>query len=57
MLEIIILLIFLSFYFLPSFIAYNRENKNVLAITVLNLLTGWTLIGWVLALVWALKNE
>lgn len=40
--------------FLPSIIAFARRHHNRIAILVLNVLLGWTLIGWVLALVWSL---
>jgi uncharacterized membrane protein YqaE (UPF0057 family) len=42
-------------YFLPSIIAAKKRNAG--AIFVLNLLLGWTLIGWVAALVWAVSAE
>lgn len=42
-------------YFIPSIIAYNK--KNATAIIALNLLLGWSFIGWVVALVWALKKD
>jgi len=45
------------FYFLPFAIAFNRKRVNSGAIFALNLFLGWSLIGWVLALVWALKEE
>ena len=38
-------------YFLPSFV--GRHKRNAQAIAVLNLLLGWTIIGWIIALVWA----
>ena len=50
-------LIILLLYMAPSFVAGLRHHKNTNAITVLNLLTGWTLIGWVAALVWASTNN
>ncbi|MGC3506764.1 superinfection immunity protein, partial [Pseudomonas aeruginosa] len=40
-------------YFLPAIIAENRKHHNKRAISVLNLLLGWTFVGWVAALVWA----
>lgn len=40
-------------YFFPGFIATGRGHQNQLAIWVLTLLLGWTLLGWVWALVWA----
>jgi len=45
------------FYFLPFAIAFNKKRANAGAIFALNLFLGWTLIGWVFALVWALKDE
>ena len=45
------------FYFLPFAIAFNRRRANTGAIFALNLFLGWSLIGWVVALVWALKEE
>ena len=57
--EIVILIIILGicFYFLPSFIAYKKKKRNSVAIFALNLCLGWTLIGWVISLVWALAYE
>ncbi len=45
--------LFLLFYFLPSIVAICRGHHNAAAIAVLNLLLGWTCIGWIVALVWA----
>ena len=45
------------FYFLPSIIAVARSKRDTAAIFVLNLFLGWTAIGWVIALVWALKQD
>jgi hypothetical protein len=45
------------FYFLPSIIAAARSNRDLVSILVLNLLLGWTAVGWVVALVWALKLD
>jgi hypothetical protein len=43
----------LILYFLPTIVASNRRHPNTTAIFVLNLLAGWSFIGWVGALVWA----
>jgi len=40
-------------YFLPWAVAATRGKSNSLAIGLLNFLLGWTLIGWVVALVLA----
>jgi hypothetical protein len=48
------ILIFL-FYFLPTIIGLWKENS--VAICALNLFVGWTVIGWVVALIWALTEN
>lgn len=47
----------LMIYFFPAWVARDRRKANLGAIFALNLLTGWTFIGWVVALVWALTND
>jgi ABC-type transport system involved in cytochrome c biogenesis permease component len=44
----------LAIGFLPTFIALARHHHNSLAIFALNLLLGWTGIGWIAALIWSL---
>ncbi len=44
-------------YFLPSIIALARSKRDILAIFLLNLFLGWSVIGWIVALVWALKTD
>jgi hypothetical protein len=44
-------------YFLPAIIAFARSKRDAVSILALNFLLGWTAIGWVIALVWALKND
>jgi len=44
-------------YFLPSIIAALRKKRNLAAIIILNILTGWTFIGWIAALVWSITND
>ena len=45
----------LALWLLPVFVAIRRHSPNVTAILWLDLLLGWTFVGWVVALVWALK--
>lgn len=40
-------------YFLPTINAKSRKHPNVSSIFLLDLFLGWTLIGWVVALVWS----
>lgn len=52
--EGVLLLVALGFiYFLPAGVASGRGHQSSGAILVLNLFLGWTLLGWVAALVWA----
>ncbi|MGA8621038.1 MAG: superinfection immunity protein [Candidatus Sulfotelmatobacter sp.] len=44
-------------YFLPSIIALARSKRDIAAILLLNFFLGWTVIGWVVSLVWAVKTD
>jgi Superinfection immunity protein len=44
-------------YFLPAIIAAVRSKRDTLAIFLLNLFLGWTFVGWIVALVWAVKAD
>ena len=43
-------------YFLPSIIAINKKNKNIVTIIIINLFLGWTVIGWIFTLIWVIKK-
>jgi hypothetical protein len=45
------------FYFLPAILAFARNKRDTTSILLLNLFLGWTFVGWVIALVWALKQD
>ena len=42
------------FYWLPTIIAIARHTHSALGVAALNFFLGWTIVGWVLALLWAL---
>jgi len=44
-------------YFLPSIIAFIRRSHSAAGIFLLNLFLGWTFIGWVVSLVWAIASR
>ena len=47
----------IALYFLPGLVSViNRKRQNG-AIWTLNVLLGWTMIGWVIALVWAMMKD
>ena len=43
----------LMLYLAPAIIADARERKDAFAVTLVNILLGWTVIGWFAALLWA----
>lgn len=43
-------------YMLPTIEAKLRGHTNIASIALVNLFLGWSLIGWVVALVWAFKK-
>ncbi len=50
-----VLIIIVVLYFVPAFIARNKRNSS--AIFWLNFLLGWTFLGWVGALIWAMTLD
>jgi hypothetical protein len=53
--EFLIYVLAIGLYFLPTIIAYNKSF--IMQVFLLNLLLGWTVIGWVIAIIWAVKEE
>lgn len=49
----VILAMLVALYFIPTIVAKVRNHPNTTAIAILNVLLGWTLLGWVAAMVWA----
>jgi cytochrome c biogenesis protein CcdA len=58
--KIILLVVFLFVglvaYFVPSIIAVKRDHHNRAPIMIVNILLGWSFIGWVVALAWSLSQ-
>ncbi len=50
-------LFFILLYFTPSIVAFSNKKSNTTAIVVLNFFLGWSLIGWIIALVWAVSKD
>jgi hypothetical protein len=40
-------------YLLPSYVAVLRCHDRAVAVTMANVLLGWTIVGWVGVLIWA----
>ncbi len=44
-------------YLVPTMIAVMRGHANTGPIVIVNIILGWTMIGWVVALAWAFSNQ
>jgi len=49
--------IIFSLYFVPVALAFVRKAKPFAGIAIVNVLLGWTILGWIGALVWASVAE
>lgn len=47
----IMIVISAALYVLPSLLAWKNESPRRTRITLINLLLGWTIIGWIVAMV------
>ena len=42
-------------YFMPTIVGHN--HRNVLSIFLVNFFLGWTVIGWIVAMIWACSAD
>jgi len=54
---VVLVPLFLIAYFIPFFVAVGRKHRFITAIGLINLLLGWTLIGWLAAMIWAVNRD
>lgn len=47
----------ITIYFAPTAIARSRKHNNLRSIAVVNVFLGWTIVGWVAALSWAVSKD
>src|SRR3990167_8504312 len=52
---LVLVIVAFAIYFLPGLLSTNKRHTS--AILALNLFLGWTLVGWLGALIWALVDE
>jgi len=55
--EIAFLMVLAALYFFPIILAFGRRHRSAPAIAAVNILLGWTLIGWLWALIWSLTGN
>ena len=46
----------MAIYLIPTIIAFARKVPSTASIAIIYIFLGWTIIGLVVALIWALKN-
>ena len=54
--DLLIIVLIFAAYFLPTLVAFLRQHRNMFAIFLLNLLLGWTALGWVGSLIWSIMK-
>lgn len=52
-LNLVLFLLAIAIYLLPSILAFWRDCESALWIAVLNVFLGWTVIAWFVAIGWA----
>lgn len=56
-LTIVLVLVGIFLYFLPTIAVYHYKRREPAPIIVINLLLGWTVIGWIVALAMSLSTQ
>ena len=54
---VIVCLISLAIYLIPTIIAKVKRKRNLSGIALLNIFTGWSMVGWIISLVWAVSPD
>jgi len=50
-------LIGVTVYLIPVIVAFRRHHRERNGIMILDLLFGWTFIGWAIALIWSVSRN
>ncbi len=54
---LLVSLIGTAFYVLPLLIAIKVNHRNKVGIIIVNIFLGWTFLGWIISLVWAVNKD
>ena len=54
---IALVLIVLALYWLPSIVGFRRRSPDLVRVVVTNALLGWTVVGWLVAMVLAARTQ
>ena len=50
-------IVLVSCYFMPTIVALVRDKRGAGGVALVNFFLGWTVIGWLLAFVWASSGK
>ena len=50
-------IVLISCYFMPTIVALLRDKHGAGSVALVNFFLGWTVIGWLLAFVWASSGK
>ncbi len=53
----VMVIITVAIYILPTMLAWKRQSSRRWRITLINLLLGWTVVGWIVAMVMTFAYE
>lgn len=53
---LMLIALIMAIYVTPSVIAHRRNHPSRNAIIAVNILLGWSIVGWAFALIWAFKR-
>ncbi len=53
--EVLLVVIFVGVFSLPTIRAVVSNHPRRLAIILINIFLGWTVIGWIVSFIWAFK--
>jgi uncharacterized membrane protein len=55
--DILLTIAVIAVYLLPAILADRTKRRSVLLLALFNVLFGWTIVGWLAALHWALHPD
>ena len=55
--SIVLIILVAMVYLFPSIVACSNKKANAGAIAVLNIFLGWTFLGWLGSLIWAMTKD
>ncbi len=51
----VVFVLFLSGYLMPTIVAAKAGHPNLTVIVLLNIFTGWSLLGWIVSMFWSVQ--